>query len=91
MYIYLLVKKCSIFKEFPDFFLFIKALLNWGCQEEEKGHEPNQTLENWPAVGYYSYCLGPELLFFFYFLIWEHVVKDDREQSFLQRKALETM
>lgn len=92
MYIYLSAKKFSIVKEFPIFLSVYKGSPKLGLSER-RGRpwiQPNPSKLAFSRI--LLHCLDPELLFcFFFFLIWERVVKDDREQSFLQRKALETM
>lgn len=92
MYIYLSAKKFSIVKEFPTFLSVYKGSPKLGLSER-RGRpwiQPNPSKLAFSRI--LLHCLDPELLFcFFFFLIWERVVKDDREQSFLQRKALETM
>lgn len=92
MYIYLSAKKFSIVKEFPIFLSVYKGSPKLGLSER-RGRpwiQPNSSKLAFSRI--LLHCLDPELLFcFFFFLIWERVVKDDREQSFLQRKALETM
>lgn len=92
MYIYLSAKKFSIVKEFPIFLSVYKGSPKLGLSER-RGRpwiQPNPSKLAFSRI--LLHCLDPELLFcFVFFLIWERVVKDDREQSFLQRKALETM
>lgn len=92
MYIYLSAKKFSIVKEFPTFLSVYKGSPKLGLSER-RGRpwiQPNPSKLAFSRI--LLHCLDPELLFcFVFFLIWERVVKDDREQSFLQRKALETM
>lgn len=59
-YIYYKVKKFLILR--VSIFLSVyKGIPKLGLTGKRGGQELNQTLQNWPLIGHYYCCLGPEL------------------------------